>query len=57
MLADHDRILSKAWGLGDCNNKFVLMLVSRDGEMLYLRKGELTEEDKAEFYRIVALYR
>ncbi len=57
VLADHDRILSKAWGLGDCNNKFVLMLVSRDGEMLYLRKGELTEEDKAEFYRIVALYR
>ena len=57
ILADTDRSLAKAWGLGDCNNQFVLMLVSRDGEMLYLRKGELTEEDKAEFYRVVTLYR
>lgn len=57
ILADTDRSLAKAWGLGDCNNQFVLMLVSRDGEMLYLRKGELTEEDKAEFYRVVTQYR
>ena len=57
ILADTDHSLAKAWGLGDCNNQFVLMLVSRDGEMLYLRKGELTEEDKAEFYRVVTQYR
>lgn len=57
VLADTDRSLAKAWGLGDCNNQFVLMLVSRDGEMLFLRKGELTEEDKAEFYRVVKQYR
>lgn len=57
VLADTDRTLAKAWGLGDCNNQFVLMLVSKDGEMLFLRKGELTEEDKAEFYRVVKLYR
>lgn len=57
VLADTDRTLAKAWDLGDCNNQFVLMLVSKDGEMLYLRKGELTEEDKKEFYRVVKLYR
>lgn len=57
VLADTDRTLAKAWRLGDCNNQFVLMLVSKDGEMLFLRKGELTEEDKAEFYRVVKLYR
>lgn len=57
VLADTDRSLAKAWGLGDCNNQFVLMLVSKDGEMLYLRKGELTEADKEEFYRVVKLYR
>ena len=57
VLADTDRTLAKAWGLGDCNNQFVLMLVSKDGEMLFLRKGELTEEDKAEFYRVVKQYR
>lgn len=57
ILADTDRSLAKAWGLGDCNNQFVLMLVSRDGEMLFLRKGELTQEDKDEFYRVVTRYR
>ena len=29
VLADQDRILSTAWELGDCNNQFVLMIVSK----------------------------
>lgn len=57
VLADTDGSLVEAWGLGDCNNQFVLMLVSRDGEMLFMRKGELSEADKEEFYRVVKQYR
>lgn len=57
ILTDPDRRLAKAWGLGDCNNKFVLMLVSRDGELVFCRKGEFTEQDKADFYDIVKKYR
>ena len=57
VLADTDRTLAEAWGLGDCNNQFVLMLVSREGEMLFMSKGEITEEQKAEFYRVVTKYR
>ncbi len=57
VLADQDRILSRAWGLGDCNNQFVLMLVSKEGELVFLRKGELTEADKAAFYETLEKYK
>ena len=57
IISDPDRRLAKAWGLGDCNNKFVLMIVSREGELVFCRKGEFTEQDKADFYEIVKKYR
>ncbi len=57
VLADQERALSTAWGLGDCNNQFVLMIVSREGELVFLRKGVLSEEDKEAFYRVVEQYR
>ncbi len=57
VLADKDGVLPKAWGLGDCNNMFVLLLVSKDGELVFMKKGELSDADKAEFYKVVANYR
>ena len=57
VLADENRALSTAWGLGDCNNQFVLMIVSKEGELVFLRKGVLSEEDKAAFYKAVEPYR
>lgn len=57
VLADQNRILSTAWGLGDCNNQFVLMLVSKEGELVFLRKGILSEEDIEEFYRVIEQYK
>lgn len=57
VLADQDRILCTAWGLGDCNNQFVLMLVSKEGELVFLRKGPLSEQDIEAFYKVVDNYR
>ncbi len=57
VLADVNRTLSTAWELGDCNNRFVLMIVSKEGELVFLRKGELTEADKEAFYRTVEKYK
>lgn len=57
VLADQQSILRDAWQLGDCNNQFVLMLVSKQGELVFLRKGVLSEEDIAEFYRVIENYR
>lgn len=50
---DPDRLLSKGWNLGDCNNKFVFLIVDADGTLLYFSKGEPTKEQIKEFYRVV----
>ncbi len=57
IVADTDHIVAEKWGLGDCNNMFVLMIVSKEGELVFCRKGEFTEQDKADFYEIVEKYR
>ena len=57
VLADQNRILSTAWALGDCNNQFVLMIVSKEGELVFLRKGVLSEQDKADFYETIEKYK
>ncbi len=57
VLADQERALATAWGLGDCNNKFVLLLVSKEGELVFMRKGELSKEDIDAFYKTVQQYR
>lgn len=57
VLADQERTLCTEWGLGDCNNLFVLLIVTKEGELVYMNKGELSEADKEEFYRVVDKYR
>ena len=57
ILADNNHTLRDAWKLGDVNNKFVLMYVTKHGEMVYYREGKLSKEDKEEFYRTVGSYR
>ncbi len=53
ILSDEKRILSTEWELGDCNNKFVTLLINRDGEIVYIKKGEFTEDDKVEFLTLI----
>ena len=53
VLSDEKHTLSSSWNLGDCNNKFVLIFISKDGELLFVRKGELTEQDKQDFYALI----
>ena len=56
VLADENRTLSTTWKLGDCNNKFVLLFISKEGELVFVRKGELSEADKEAFYAILEQY-
>ncbi len=56
-LADDNRILSTAWKLGSCNNKFCVLFVTREGELVYFRAGEFTEQDTKDFYDTVAKYK
>lgn len=57
IITDEDNTIAKKWGLGNCNNMFVLMLVSRDGELIFCRKGEFSKQDQEDFIRIVQDYR
>lgn len=57
VLADQARTLSTAWELGDCNNQFVLLFVDKQGELVFMRKGVLTDEDKAAFYELLEKYK
>jgi len=57
ILADTGRLVSEKWGLGDCNNKYVLLIISKEGEIVFCRKGEFSEEDKKEFREVVQKYR
>lgn len=50
---DPERLLSKGWNLGDCNNLFVFLIVDTDGTLLYFSKGEPDKEEIQEFYRVV----
>ncbi len=50
---DPDRLLQKAWNLGDCNNKFVFLIVGQDGTLLYFSKGEPTKEEIKRFYQVI----
>ncbi len=57
IITDTDRKVAKEWGLGDCNNVFIIMIVTKEGELVYCKKGEFSKEDQAEFYEIVDKYR
>ncbi|MBO5972577.1 MAG: hypothetical protein J6Q07_06175 [Alistipes sp.] len=49
ILCDPDHYISSAWRLGDCNNMFVIMLVNKAGELVFVHKGEMNEEDQKRF--------
>ena len=57
IIADTDNIVEQQWGLGECNNWFIIMFVTKDGEMVFCRKGEFSEQDKKDFYATIDKYR
>lgn len=57
VLADQTRALSTTWNLGDCNNQFVLLFVTKGGELVFMRKGVLSESDIQAFYKVLNKYK
>lgn len=57
ILDDDQELLKKGWNLGDCDGKFVIMIVSKDGELVYCAKDDLDEAGIANFYKVVDKYR
>ena len=57
ILDDDQQLLKKEWGLGDCDKKFMLLIVSKEGELVYVLRDEVDEAGKQEFYKVVDKYR
>jgi hypothetical protein len=57
IIEDPDHTFRNAFQLGDCNNKFMLLIVSKEGELVYVLKEEVNKLGKEEFYEIVDKYR
>ncbi|MCD8174258.1 MAG: YtfJ family protein [Alistipes sp.] len=56
IFTDPDHIVRDAWGLGEVNNLFTIIIVNADREIVWIKKGRLSEADQEEFYREVAKY-
>ncbi|MBQ8774590.1 MAG: hypothetical protein IJZ50_01910 [Alistipes sp.] len=57
IVCDPDHWVSSAWRLGDCNNMFCILLVTKEGELVYVSKGEMSEEEQQRFLEIADKYR
>ena len=57
IIDDSEHIFKNQWNLGDCDKRFMLLIVSKEGELVYVLRDEITNEGKEEFYRIVDKYR
>ena len=60
ILADPDRSMAKAWDLGDCNNKSVVMVVGKDKKLKYIKKGAIStvkdaQSGKSEADKVIEL--
>lgn len=54
---DPDHLLRDAWKLGDVNDKFTILIVNKECEIVYLSKGELTESQIKQFHEVIDRYK
>lgn len=47
ILLDYDRLLARAWNLGDCNNKVILLIIGKDLRVVYKKVISSENESKA----------
>ena len=57
IIDDSEHIFKNQWDLGDCGNKFMIMLVSKEGELVYVLRNEIDAKGKEEFFRVVDQYK
>lgn len=57
ILEDEVHLMNKQWRLGNCNGKFLLILVDKGGIVRYIRRQPMDKAGEEEFYRIVDQYR
>lgn len=53
---DPDRTLSRAWKLGNVNNKFVVLWVNKEGVIEFFKAGQLTPEEIEQVHGLIKKY-
>lgn len=54
---DPDRTLSRAWKLGNVNNKFVVLWVNKDCVIEFFKAGQLTAEEIEQVHALIRKYK
>jgi hypothetical protein len=54
ILTDPDRLLAKAWRLGDCNNTSVFVLLGKDAKVVHVQRGAIRGDDIAKIVETIA---
>jgi predicted transcriptional regulator len=54
ILTDPDRLLAKAWKLGDCNNTSVVILIGTDGKVVHTQRGPIRGDDIGKIVELIA---
>lgn len=54
---DPDRILSRAWKLGNVNNKFVVIWVNKEQVVEFFKAGQLTAEEIKQVHSLIQKYK
>lgn len=54
---DPNHAIKDGWNLGEVNNTFTILFVTKDREIAFLKRGYLTESDVKEFYEVIDKYK
>ncbi len=54
---DPDNSLSRAWKLGNVNNKFVVLWINKDCVIEFFKAGQLNEEEIAQVHALIKKYK
>ena len=56
IIDDDQHIFKNTWNLGNCNGKFLLILVDKKGIVRYIRREPMDAAGKEEFYNMIKNY-
>ena len=55
ILLDYNRILQGAWGLGNCNDQGVIIVVGKDGKVKFIKKVKSQDESSALVGQVISV--
>ena len=54
IVTDPDRLVAKAWNLGDCNNTSVFVLIGKDAKVVHEQRGPIRGDDIPKIVEMIA---